>query len=418
MKVLEDYLLNYHAYPLQIAKKPSSDLQTIVVIPCFNEPNLLPSLTALKTCRLPKKSVEIILVINSSADTSEEIRQINQLTLHQVKAWIEKNKTEKLNFHIIFQPDLPPKFAGVGLARKIGMDEAVARFIQCENIQGVIVGFDADSLCSPNYLCEIEQLFEKKPKANACSIYFEHPINGIEFEPQIYERIIEYELYLRYYIQALRYCKFPYSYHTIGSSFAVKALVYAMQGGMNRRKAGEDFYFLQKIIPLGNFEELNSAKVIPSPRPSDRVPFGTGAAIQKLIIHQNQYETYALEAFFELKVFFEKKQLLYKQDKLFKDIPTAIEQFLIGNHFLDDLYKINKNSPNITIFNKRFFDWFDAFRVLKFLNFAHEALFFKQSIVSESTKLLQIQNISVQSPSAKDLLMIYRTIDLKGWNER
>ena len=52
---------------------------------------------------------------------------------------------------------------------------------------------------------------------------------------------------------------------------------------MNRKKAGEDFYFLQKLFDAGHFSECNTTRVIPSPRPSDRVIFGTGPAIREYL---------------------------------------------------------------------------------------------------------------------------------------
>ncbi len=35
----------------------------------------------------------------------------------------------------------------------------------------------------------------------------------------------------------------------VGSALAVKALQYVKAGGMNRKQAGEDFYFVQKLVP-------------------------------------------------------------------------------------------------------------------------------------------------------------------------
>ena len=37
---------------------------------------------------------------------------------------------------------------------------------------------------------------------------------------------------------------------------AVRADAYLRQGGMNRRKAGEDFYFLNKFMVLGGYGEM------------------------------------------------------------------------------------------------------------------------------------------------------------------
>jgi hypothetical protein len=142
----------------------------------------------------------------------------------------------------------------------------------------VIACFDADCTCDPNYLAATENFFQSQPSAPGASIYFEHPLDGENREP-----IALYELHLRYYVEALRYAGFPHAYHTIGSSMAARADPYFKQGGMNKRKAGEDFYFLHKIIPLGGFGEINDTRVIPSPRASHRVPFGTGRAPAPLV---------------------------------------------------------------------------------------------------------------------------------------
>ena len=74
-----------------------------------------------------------------------------------------------------------------------------------------------------------------------------------------------YECHLRYYVEALRFAGFPHAYHTIGSAMAVRPEAYMKQGGMNRRKAEKIFYFLNKIMLLGNFSECLSTVVYPLP---------------------------------------------------------------------------------------------------------------------------------------------------------
>ena len=92
----------------------------------------------------------------------------------------------------------------------------------------------------------------------------------------------------------------------MGSAIGVKALPYIKAGGMNRRQAGEDFYFIQKLVPAGGYFSLNSTVVYPSPRPSFRVPFGTGASITKLTESDEPLLlTYNILAFKELKIFFQ-----------------------------------------------------------------------------------------------------------------
>ena len=80
------------------------------------------------------------------------------------------------------------------------------------------------------------------------SIAYAHRLEEADMTVQAREAIMKYELYLRYYRLALEYTGHPHAYHCIGSAFAVRTLDYVAQGGMNKRQAGEDFYFLQKLI--------------------------------------------------------------------------------------------------------------------------------------------------------------------------
>ncbi len=405
------YFKRFQAKEALIKESINPDLFLSIVIPVFDEQALCRSLESLRDCIKPEQAVEVIVVINSSEDTPNDISELNRNTYDKALKFAENNNTEKLKFLILNFEKLPRKFAGVGLARKIGMDEALHRFNAMDKSQGLIAGFDADALVDENYLIEIENYFNQNPKVNACSIDFQHPIEGSEFSEDIYTNIIQYELHLRYFVEALRYADFPFAYHTIGSSFAVKADIYAKQGGMNRRKAGEDFYFLQKVIQLGHYGEINSTKVIPSPRISDRVPFGTGAAIKKMIDHnETTYYTYAFNAFNILKTFFIEKDSFYTRFST-ENMDEILLEFLKNNKFEEDLVKIRKESPNVEDFKKKFFNWFNAFRVIKFLNFAHENRIDKLDVKSESIKLLNVRYPKIKDiHNNKDLLSVYRDI--------
>ena len=131
-----------------IKEKPEPTLFLTIVIPCFNEPEICSTLTSLINCTLPKKSVEIIIVVNNAENSSQEILSQNNKTINEIKQFKTENKcNHHLKIHIIQALLLPKKYAGVGLARKIGMDEAVRR-----NPNGVIICLDADSLVEKNYL--------------------------------------------------------------------------------------------------------------------------------------------------------------------------------------------------------------------------------------------------------------------------
>jgi len=204
---------------------------------------------------------------------------------------------------------------------------------------------------------------------------------------------------LRYYIEALRQNNYPYAYHCVGSAFAVRADAYAQQGGMNKRKAGEEFYFLQKIVPLGNFRELNETKVIPSPRASERVPFGTGKVIAKIIqANEAVFLTYNPAAFECLGHFFSDVLECFKQKTdTIKSIvdhqQPAIKEFLIKNHFLDKIEEINFNCTSLRTFKQRFFTWFNGLMILQFLNDSHDSSFTKIPIIEAASKILMKNGI-------------------------
>lgn len=410
--------LDKYGYPISfINEGPAPGLSIIVVIPCHNEPELLLALQSLKNCQPTHGAVEVIVVINESSSASPEISGQNKRTCKEAAHWINLHTSEQLAFHLIYVNDLPEKHAGVGLARKIGMDEAVRRFEKTGNPRGIIACFDADCTCSPNYLQALESHFKNFPKSPACSIYFEHPLEG-PLPAEIYEGIVKYELFLRYYIKALKIANFPFAYQTIGSSMAVRSDIYQKQGGMNRKKAGEDFYFLHKVIPLGNFTELNETLVIPSPRVSDRVPFGTGKAINTYLQSDQQfYPTYHPQIFLDLKVFLGSIDQFFKIEKegsfsLVKTIPESIQSFLKQSDFYESLEKINNNSPNILIFRSRFFSWMNGFKVLKFVHFAR-AHYYPSLDIKEAAiwALKEAGNEMMPGRSYKEILLHYRKLD-------
>lgn len=392
-----------------ILNTPQQELSIVVVIPCFNETQLIKSLESLNNCALPKGLVELITVFNCSISADEKIRQTNLIMHKEATAWVNKNAKKGIDFYFIEANQLPDKDAGVGLARKIGMDEAVVRFEQL-NKNGVIACFDADSTCAINYLVELEKHFEQHSKSPACSIYFEHPLQGNEFSEENYNAIEAYELHLRVYKNALQFCGFPFAFHTIGSSMAVKSKAYQKQGGMNKRKAGEDFYFLQKMMTLGNFSELNTTKVFPSPRISDRVPFGTGRAMQNyLSSEQKNYTTYAIQSFLDLKQLIEQLDKFYHNDI---DLPSSVSEYLKTISFNENLQKIKQNSTSLIHFKQLFFNWFNAFKVLKFVHFAREHYYADVDVFQTANELLILLDIT--KIQKEELLSLFRNIDSKN----
>ncbi len=342
--------------PLFPDYEPHPDLGLVVVIPSYKEEHLRDALISINQCTKPKSRVLLIVLINEPESAHEEVRSMNWSTYEEVANYHSEYET------LVALKQLPDKKAGVGLARKIGMDEAVRLFNQL-NQDGVIICYDADCTCEPNYLVSIEQQFSDS-RLNAGIVFYEHQLNDLNSD-----YVIAYETYLRYYINALRFAAFPYAHQTLGSCIVARSSVYQKQGGMNTRKAGEDFYFLNKVIPLGNFTEINTTTVYPSGRTSDRVPFGTGKAIREMIHSDQEYLVYNPKCFQDLNVFFKQKKAIWDQKPL--KIPASLQAFLGDNH-QTDLQKLRKQTASEASFYQRFFHWFNAFQVLKYVHFARD----------------------------------------------
>lgn len=277
---------------------------------------------------------------------------------------------------MVVADNLPVKHFGAGLARKMLMDEAVARFNKNGNPEGIILSLDADATVESNYIRAINEHFSIYPQTSGCSIQFKHPSEGDEFPEEVYTAIQNYEIHLRYYLQALRFTGYPYAFHTIGSCFAVKAGVYCRNGGMSKRKAGEDFYFIQKVAMQGNYSECNSTTVYPSPRPSNRVPFGTGPEISRQLKNPGlPYLTFAPELFGHLRVFYSGAAKLYSEsdEKSFvKNLHPHLLTFLELNTFAQQLSEIRGNVASEHSFYQRFLRKFNMFWILKYLHYAEE----------------------------------------------
>jgi len=379
------YIQNNLVYPPFIPEKAIPLLSMVVVIPCLNEPEIIRTLESVWACQPVDSYCEVIVTVNDSQISSQDVKDFNHDTYLQLLEWKKANDRHKLVLRPIYAPSVQAKFAGAGMARKIGMDEAVRRLNQVNRPEGIIISLDSDCLVSNNYLKRIEAAFSETKSCFAATINFRHRFEEI-MDPRQEMGMRLYEDYLHYYKQALEYAGFPHSIYTIGSAFAVRAEAYMKQGGMNRRQAGEDFYFLHKLTKLGQLVEINDAFVYPSGRVSDRVPFGTGAAMTKWMNDADDLNlTYCFDAFLDLKQLFDRASEFYKINstlyaEIISTLPPTVQQYLIVVSFDEKLAEINRNSSSPESFLKRFFQAFDAFQVLKFLNHVHQYQYSTQNL--------------------------------------
>ncbi len=418
MSFASDYIDRRTLFPPLIKEAPDINTGIIIVIPSYGEENVVRLLDSLALTSRPDCEAEVIVVVNAPADASSQSLENNRKTLSDIESWNRQNTNCWFRlFALDIKQGAIPEW-GVGLARKTGMDEAARRFSLIDRPDGIILNLDADCTVACNYFSAICNEFRSKGNRKACSIYFEHPLKGDEFPELIYNNITLYELHLRYYLQALKYSGYPWVFHTMGSAMAVLAHEYVLAGGMNRRQAGEDFYFIQKLIPLGGYFSINSTTVYPSPRSSFRVPFGTGAAIEKLSGEVGKpWMTYNIEAFGELKVLFSKVDFLFESNadqliKYFVDLPEGVKLFIKCEEWIAKITEIKNNTSGLQTFRKRFFNWFNMFMIVRYLNTVHLQLFSKIPANEAAADLLQKLGKKCPSFDPPDLLLFYREMEL------
>jgi hypothetical protein len=385
------YLSKYSLPKWKLEFNAPLNIESVIVVPALSEyydiQELLESL--LKNDNKYFSSTLVIFVINNTAQSGDEIKRDNRNSIENIRniinhkidsGFTKKIISSGLNFGLVDAStkgnEFPVKEAGAGLARKIGMDLALAAFDYSTNRKKIIISLDADCIIKKNYLTTIIDNFNNK-NLSAAVIKFEHRI----VEPETTAAIICYEIFLRYYILGLKLADSPFAFHTVGSTMAFDIGTYISAGGMNKRKAGEDFYFLEKIAKRKRIEKIDSTAVYPSSRISWRVPFGTGPRIKRFISRiQDEYLLYDPESFIILKNWLEEfnKPVILSSEKYLKiagNIHPDLYQFLVINDFENSWDKILNNSKSLTQLEKQKLFWFDGFRTLKLIHYLRDNSF-------------------------------------------
>lgn len=260
-----------------------------IVVPVLRESELLAGLLDSLACaaREAERRVLAILVVNHRASASETDKADNRLVLNQYGgqnvvpglsvsergaltcAWIDKASPGR---------ELEAR-DGVGTARKIGCDIAVALKEAGRLLSDYGSTTDGDARVGADYFTggAIGRELGLGQKRTGFVHRFRHEVGDT---PQDLPLTL-YEIYLRHYVLGLKAAGSPYAFHTVGSLIRFELSAYAQTRGFPKREAGEDFYLLDKLAKLGRVAE-HSGVVKLVPRPSDRVPFGTGAAMARV----------------------------------------------------------------------------------------------------------------------------------------
>lgn len=383
----------------KIANNHPKYFQNIIVVPSISESQNLPVFikSLEQNDELELHNTLLLIVVNNSVSSTESVKEDNKKTLEYLR-----NLQTKINLSFVdacsYGKEMDDKNGGVGLARKIGMDLALTKFDYLSITKNIIICTDADCEVDSNYLLEISGDFNRH-NYEAAVVNFAHDISGDDEETKA---IICYEIFLRYYVLGLSFAKSDYAFHTIGSTMLCTPEAYVKVEGMNKRKAAEDFYFLEKLAKIYPIGEIKSTFVHPSKRGSWRVPFGTGRSVERYLSNiKDEYQLYDPRSFIVLKNWLEvfndrslsQPELVSGSLNIAKNIHPALFNFLTQQDFQNFVKKVLLNNKNRSEAEKQKHFWFDAFKTLKLIHYLRDETYPNINMFDAIDELLKLMNI-------------------------
>ena len=341
-----------------------------IIIPCYNEFEYI--FDTLKSINHQNqyllKDTLVIIVINNSLDDSIKVQENNSKTYNLLIS-----KKYEFNFVAIDcfskKNALSSQLAGVGYARKIGLDYSLNYIL---NGKSIFCSLDADTIINENYIDVIDYHFNHN-NVEVAVINFQHQKSN---NPIIEEGIRKYEFFLKKIAQKIEDSGSPYGYVSMGSTIVCNVQSYIACGGMNTKKATEDFYFLQSLAKYTTIHKIKDLLVFPSSRNENRVYLGTGFRMDE----------YAKNKTFKNLDFSEKSyQEISKINQIIDQncmessniIIESMKQklnkksidFLNRKNMESVLIKFKNNAKNKKQFKLFFNQWFDALSIIKFLKY-------------------------------------------------
>ncbi|NLD80374.1 MAG: hypothetical protein GX642_04290 [Smithella sp.] len=418
--LLYDYFTKYAAGPRWTMHAGSLEvIDQVVVIPAYAEKeHIFTTLASLATNSDESlKKTLVLCVINNRKETPVTDKDNNRQTIDILSALISRRpfgkvrETEDLMSAIRKISERPVRIAyidasspgletpegtgGVGMARKIGMDTALRVLKNSVNEPRLIISLDADTIVRPDYLTSVRTAMSSR-KAQSGIVSYEHLMPADETGKRA---ICLYEIFLRYWVLGLKYARSPFAFHSIGSTIVATADAYLAVRGMNRREAGEDFYFLNKLAKIGPICRIQETVVYPSARVSTRVPFGTGAAVGKISGDESfGHDLYDPRVFFILKKWIDLMQQSFCLSEkqildMARNIDPGLESFLTFRGFLSVWPKIRRNVKDQKACERQFHGWFDGFETLKLVNYLTREFYPRVSMNSALEDILEMSDM-------------------------
>ena len=270
-----------------------------------------------------------------------------------------------------------PEHQGVGLARKIGCDLGVALVDHGQLDTAWLCTTDADALLPTDY-------FARLPKMHHETIACTFPFTHIGERSETLTATKLYEASIRHYFNGLQWANSPYAFHTIGSCIAVTINGYCAVRGYPKRAAAEDFYMLNKLAKVGHISVLSGKPIQLEARTSNRAPFGTGPAVQKILARQ---EITSIPLFYAPQVFDHVKSTLEEIHRwsAYCAVPNRLNFEVVFDRWMETVNPTLRNclqnmgfrsalqhgweqSSAASVFIRHLMQWFDGFRTRKLIH--------------------------------------------------
>jgi hypothetical protein len=378
------YLERHASAEVALAASLAEHYHAVLVVPAFRErASLLDGY--LEAAGNAPGRVLLIVVVNAAAGSAGETWPEHRELLAELggeravrlssvpPAWLARHRAcDVLSIDRASPEFCLPHKQGVGLARRIGCDIALALHARGQIERSYLFCTDADAVLPSNY-------FAVEPEAPAAAIVFPfwHEPGG---DARIDAATAVYELGLRYYVTGLAHARSPYAFHAIGSALAIDVGAYAAVRGFPKRLSGEDFYVLDKVAKVGAIWRADRATIRLASRASSRTVHGTGVAAVRIAdeLEQGQTHFYHPQIFSLLRCWLDALERFAESrdvERVRAWLATAVHtdwpllDAAIGDlGAWDALERAERQARDPAALRARLHTWFDGFRTLKLIH--------------------------------------------------